>query len=303
MHRMGALTGEPRLEPLLRRQHDVVARRQLRALGSSDRVIGSWIARGLLMRVDRGVYALGRHRLTREGRWMAAVLATGEAAALSHASAVALWGLRPPDLPLIAVVLPGRSGREGRGRVTVHSSVQLGPAEVTRKLGIPVTRPERTLIDFADVTERRPVERALDEAMRLNLTTEARLLQAIELHPGRHGAAKLSAVLSEHAAGTTATENDFEELLITLCDTHDIPRPQCQVWIGSYRADFIWPAQSLIVETDGRATHGTRKAFEDDRARDTELTVTGYRTLRFTWRQLTEQPDWVARMLKQALGL
>jgi len=95
---MGALPGEPRLVALLRRQHDVVARRQLRALGFSEWAIGSWVERGLLLRIDRGVYAVGRHRLTGEGRWMAAVLATGNRAALSHASAVALWGLRRPDL-------------------------------------------------------------------------------------------------------------------------------------------------------------------------------------------------------------
>lgn len=86
---MGALPGEPRLVALLRRQHDVVARRQLRALGFSEWAIGSWVERGLLLRIDRGVYAVGRHRLTGEGRWMAAVLTTGNRAALSHASAVA----------------------------------------------------------------------------------------------------------------------------------------------------------------------------------------------------------------------
>jgi len=300
---MGALAGEPRLVALLGRQHDVVARRQLRALGFSDRKIGSWVARGLLIRIDRGVYAVGRHRLTGEARWMAAVLATGDRAVLSHASAVGLWGLRRPDLSLVAVVLPGSSGRGRRGRVTVHSSAQLGREEVTTKVGIPVTRPERTLIDFAEVTERRPFERALDEAVRLNLTTEARLRKAVDRHPGRLGAAKLSTVLSEHAAGTTATENDFEELLIAVCDDHAIPRPLCQVWIGNYRADFLWPAQFLIVETDGRATHGTRQAFEDDRARSAELTIMGYRVLRFTWLQVTDRPEWVARTVLAALGV
>ncbi len=278
---MGALAGEPRLAALLRRQHDVVARRQLRALAFSERTIGSWVKRGLLVRVDRGVYTVGRHRLTREGRWMAAVLATGNGAALSHGSAAALWGLCS-SASLVDVVRPGHSGRGRRGLVTVHSSVRLGVKEVTRHADIPVTRPERTLIDLAEVTERRPFERALDDAVRLKLTTEVRLRQATERHPGRPGAAELKAVLSEHATGTTATENDFEELLLSICDQHGIPRPECQQKLGPYRPDFRWPGQRLIVETDGFATHGTRLAFESDRERDVELKIAGWTVLRFT---------------------
>lgn len=90
--------------------------------------------------------------------------------------------------------------------------------------------------------------------------------------------------------------------MIVACDDHAIPRPLCQVWIGNYRADFLWPEQLLIVETDGHATHGTRQAFEHDRARDVELTTAGWRVLRFTWRQLTGEPEWLVRTLRQALG-
>lgn len=299
---ISALAVHPRLLMLLRHQHEVVARRQLRALGFGEARVTSWVRRGLLARVDRGVYTVGGHRLTQEGRWMAAVLATGDSAALSHRSAAALWGLRP-DRSLVDVVVPSDGGRGRRRRVAVHRSAQLTDAEVTRKRGIPVTCPERTLIDLAEVVDRRTLERALDEAVRLNLTTEAKLLRATERHPGRSGAAKLSAVLTEHAAGTTATENDFEELLLAICDEHRIPRPNCQERLGRYRPDFIWPEQLLIVETDGRATHGTHRAFEDDRARDVELTTAGWRVLRFTWHQLTGEPGWVARKLGQALGI
>jgi len=109
-------------------------------------------------------------------------------------------------------------------------------------------------------------------------------------------------LLADHAVGSTATENDFEELLIAVCDRYGIPRPLCQAAIGPYRPDFCWPQQRLIVEADGYATHGTPLAFEDDRERDAELRTLGWQVLRFTWPQLTRRPAWVAAKLKEALG-
>ncbi len=116
-------------------------------------------------------------------------------------------------------------------------------------------------------------------------------------HPGRPGAARLSALLSEHAIGTTATTNDFEELLIGICDDFGITRPRCQEPIGRYRPDFAWPDRKLIVEADSWESHGTRKAFEADRRKDAELHAMGWTVLRFTHRQMTRDREWVARML------
>ena len=165
-----------------------------------------------------------------------------------------------------------------------------------------MARPERTLIDFAEITGHRGLERATDEAARLRLTTEARLRRATDRHPGRPGAARLRALLSDHALGTTATENDFEELLVGICDGFGIPRPSCQAPVGRYRPDFAWPAQRVLVEADSWESHGTRAAFEQDRRRDNELRAGGWIVLRFTWRQLTRERDWVASMISHALG-
>ena len=230
---------------------------------------------------------------------MAAVLTSGPGAVLSHRSAAALWGLSKP-VPQIDVST-GRDRRNRRG-LRLHRPTQLPYTDLTRRHGIPVTRPPRTLIDLAEVVARRSLERALDESQRLGLCPEAALWAAVARRPGRIGAARLAAVLDEHAVGSTATENDFEELFLAVCDAYGIPRPECQQWVMGYRADFLWREQRVVVETDGRGTHTTDRAFESDRARDNELGSAGWAVRRFTWRQLTDRPDWVAAKVAEALA-
>ena len=232
---------------------------------------------------------------------MAAVVACGPGALLSHRCAGALWKLWRPG-PLMEVAVPRGSRRQSRGNLRVHRSTQLPYADVTRRHGIPVTKPPRTLLDLAEVVERRPLERALDEAERLRLCTPAQLRAVVKRHPGRIGGARLGAVLDEHDVGSTATENDFEELFLAICDAHGIPRPRCQQWVLGYRVDFLWPAERVVVETDGRTTHTTIRAFESDRARDNELGSADWAVRRFTLRQLTSHSDWVAEKVSEALS-
>ena len=285
---------DKRLLDLAARQHSVIARRQLLGLGFSRDQVDWRAQRGWLRPVHRGVYALGRTGLAREGVWMAATLALGDRAALSHRSAAELWALIPGCSSPVHVTVPGGGRRRRRG-LAVHRSP--AEAELTRKRGIPVTKPARTLIDLAETAPRRQLERATDEAVRQRLTTEVQLGQAIGRHPGRPGAAKLKALLGDHQTGTTATENEFEELLIGICDDFGIARPRCQEPVGPYRPDFLWPDRRLIVEADGWESHGTRKAFEADRRKDAELNALGWTVLRFTHRQMTRDREWVARML------
>lgn len=280
----------------------MIARRQLRALGMTEDAVKARLRRGAMIRVDQRVYAVGHDRLTERGRWMAAVLGSGDGAVLSHRSAGALWGLFTRSMPFADVSVPRTSGHRGRRGVVVHRSVHLAD-DITKKDAIPVTKPPRTLLDLAEVLNRRALERSLDEGERLRLCHRQDLLSAIERSPGRVGGARLAAVLRDHDIGSTATENDFEELLIGLCDANGIPRPAAQVQLGPYRADFCWRAAGVIVETDGFGTHSTRRAFEDDRARDVELEVSDWKVLRFTWRQLTRRSDWVVLKLTEALGL
>ena len=204
---------------------------------------------------------------------MAAVLAAGPGAALSHRSAAELWGLLPGCSSPIHLTVPGNGGRARRKGIAVHR----GRAPTARHRGIPVTTPERTLRDLRGGQR----ERAASEAQRLRLIAPEKAARL--LPEGRPVA------------------NRLERLLLDLCRDHGLPRPVCQAQVGPYRVDFLWPAQSVIVETDGHAAHGTRAAFEEDRARDAELAARGYSVLRFTWRQLTERGGWVAGTLRATL--
>lgn len=295
-------SNEP-LRALFESQHGVVTRRQLRALGLSDDAIDGRVRKGSLARVGRGVFAAGHGALTDRGRWMTAVLGCVDGTQLSHRSAAALWGMVERASPIVDVTAlrTARGGR--RGNVIVHRSGALGPAETTRRHGIPVTRPTRTALDLAEVVDRRALERALDAAQRLGLCSERQLRDAVRRNPGRLGATRLAAVLDEHALGSTATANDFEEAFLALCDEHGIERPEVNVpLLGRYRADFLWRTQSLVVETDGYATHTTHRAFESDHERDIELRDAGWEVRRFTWRQLVQRPGWVAGKVREVLG-
>jgi hypothetical protein len=282
------------------RQHGVVSAVQLLALGLSRPAVSRLVAAGWLRPVFRGVYSVGRGELTADGRCMAGVLAMTRAF-VSHASAAGLWGLieRRPVLVEVTVAVGPRRSRSG---LTVHRSANL-TEETTRKRRIPVTRPARTVIDMAERSERRSIERLLDATDRLSLCTEGDLLAAIHRHPGRRGAARVKQILAAHDIGSTATANDFEELFLAICDDHGISRPVVNRRRGAIVPDFRWPEHKLIVETDGWASHRTRLVFERDRERDIELQLEGWRVLRFTWRQLTERPDWVAAKVLAALDV
>ncbi len=243
-----------RLSALLSKQHGVVSRGQLRALRLSDAAIHGRVARNALVRVDRGVYAAGHDRLTQEGRWMAAVLASGPGAVLSHRSAGALWGVWRPG-PLIEVTVPRDNRRRSRGNLRVHRSTQLQFEDVTKKSGIPVTKPARTLLDLAEVVVGRPLERALDESTRLRLCTESQLHAVIARQLGRIGGARLKAVLDAHDLGSTATENDFEELFLAICDRYKTRarNVRCRYW-ATARTSSGTPSASWSRPTDARAT-------------------------------------------------
>ena len=286
---------------LAARQHGVVSRAQLRATGLGDGAVSYRLRVGRLHRIHRAVYAVGYPQLSERALFLAAALACGERAVVSHRSAATLWGVRPQAPRAVDVTIPGEAGRRQRRGLTIHRTRQLSDSEVTRRDGVPVTSPARTLLDLAEVLPCRPLERALDEAERLRLFKPRAIRAAIEANRGRVGAAALAKVLERHLPGSTMTCNDLEELFLALCDSHDLPRPAVNTPIGRFRPDFLWREQRLIVETDGRETHGTRAAFEADRARDAELTVAGYRVVRFTYRQVTNEPAVVARILRSLL--
>jgi very-short-patch-repair endonuclease len=283
-------------------QYGVIARAQLLELGLSADAVGRRVRSARLRPLHRGVYALGHRALRREAHWLAATLACGDGAVLSHVAAAALWAIRPSAAVLIDVTVPVASGRRRPG-LRVHRHAALLPAETTTEEAIPVTTPARTLLDLAATLPRRALERALDQAEVLRLFDRVALDAAVAAHRGRPGAPLLRAVLERHDVGATLTRSELEELFLRFCEQHGGERPQVNVAVAGFEVDFYWPRRRVAVEVDGYAFHRTRAAFERDRARDAALAAGGVRVLRFSHRQLTTRPQEVARALQAARSI
>lgn len=279
------------------RQHGVVALRQLRAVGLGPGAIAHRVRCGRLHRLHRGVFAVGHPRVTREGRWMAAVLAFEDGAALSHVSAAALWGLRPTNATGIHVTVPTCAGRTQRERIVIHRSRTLGSEDVTQVQAIPVTSVARTLFDVAGTLAPGPLERAVEQSLILRLFDVRAAQRLIDADPTRPGAATLARIVGALHDEPPLTRSELEGLMRDLCDARGLTRPHVNRFVEGDEVDFYWPARRLVAETDGHRTHGTRAAFENDRARDARLTLLGYRVVRFTHRQLTHERERVAATL------
>ena len=224
---------------------------------------------------------------------MAAVLACGQGAALSHASAAALWELRRTAPARIDVSVPTAGGRAHRP-IRVHRAATLRAHEATVKDAIPVTTPARTILDLAATLPAAHLENVLNRMEFLRLADHPALAALARAHPGHHGAHKLLATLGRYDAEANLTRSDLEILFRQICKDHALPEAAVNTMVEGKEVDFFFRAQRLIVEADSWRYHRTRRAFEDDRARDVLTTRAGYRTLRFTDRQLTDDPHSVA---------
>lgn len=286
------------------RQHGVVARRQLRNLGVGVDAIANRVRRGRLHPLHRGTYAVGHAVVSADGRLMAAALAVGERAVVSHASAADLWALRPTSRQDVDVTTP-QAGHPRPG-IRVHRSVSLVPEELAAVRGIPCTAVPRTLIDLGETAPRRAVEQALDRAEALRVFDLREVEAALERHRRRRGAATLRAVLDSHAVGTTIARSELEERFFHLCRDAGLPLPELNMPLALAdgeiaTVDALWRRERVVVETDGRASHGTAAAFERDRWRDAQLQRAGYAVVRLTWRRVVHEAPAVARTLGEIL--
>ena len=254
------------------------------------------VRRKRLTLLYRGVYAYGHSSLRAEGRWLAAVLACGEGSVLSHRSAVALHGVGRTTRTAIDVTTPRPSRRSVDG-IDRHAARSLHPDDITSLNAIPVTTIARTLLDLAEVVPRRRLDKSIEEADRRNLLDLAALDALIARSPGRHGLKPLAAALAAYRPEPAFTREELERRFLALCREAGLPPPSANIWIGDKEVDFLWPDERIVVEVDGWDTHRTRAAFERDRARDAQLTAQGYRVIRFTWRQVTQEPHTVVALL------
>ena len=234
---------------------------------------------------------------------MAAVLASGSGAVLSHRSAGRLWGLLQPRDEWVEVT--GPPGRRARRRGIVCRETVIADDERGLVDGIPVTSPFRTIFDLAAVAGKREVERAWHEAEVRQLTDRVSLPMLLERYPGRRGTRVLRELLdSGEPVGITRTE--FEEAFLRLVDACDLSRPRMNATLALrgrfFEVDALWERERVIVELDSRSVHGTKKRFESDRQRDRILVAEDYRTVHVTWLQLRDEPEAIAADLRLALG-
>lgn len=287
------------------RQHGVLTRKQLLSLGVGERAIPRWVRVGRLHRIYPGVYSIGHRLLTHNGSGMAACLACGDGAALSHRSAAGMWRLLAHDGRSWDVTVPrGSGGRSGPRGVRVHHSRGFSAAVTTVRQGVPVTTIERTLLDLAGAVSAQLLQRAVHEAEVLRLLNVSAVQNTISDGRGRGGTKALAA-----AIGVSAPDPDNSEFVhrfLVLCKAHGLPPPSVKTYLDSGRptqteVDILFHEHGVIVELDGAAVHMTRKRFEEDRRRDAALLARGYVTLRFTWRRLTEDSDNVAAEIHAVL--
>jgi predicted transcriptional regulator of viral defense system len=275
--RYGELDIHHQLAALAARQHAVFSLVQALALGLSANVVYKWAAAGKIHRVRKGVYSLvPPSLLTRDGNYMAAVLACGPGAVISHRDAGHLHEIRACHRARIDVTVPGRNAHRHDG-VDVHRSTTLTDADVMTIDGIPCTTLARTIMDLAGVVSQREVERAMEQAEMLQ-TLDARALEdQLERNVNAQAAGRLRRVLAAYQPGQAPTESEFEERMLALCRAIDVPVPRRQFYVDPgdgepmVRLDFAWPEHRYGIETNGRRYHSTARRFESDHRKQQRL--------------------------------
>jgi Protein of unknown function (DUF559) len=279
------------------RQHGVVARRQLLALGFGKRTIEHRVTRGRLHPIVPGVYAVGWPGLNRERRWMAAVLACGEGAALSHRSAAALWRIGTERARTIDVSVT-RHTRLRRTGLRVRARPTLTATEIVCRQGIPVTGVVQTLIDISTELGPTAVERAINEADKRDLIGPEALRAALGDHAGEPGVRPLRNLLDRHTF--RLSDSDLEILFRPIAAAAGLPLPHTKQIVNGFEVDFFFPSLGLVVETDGLRYHRTPSTQARDAKRDRAHILAGMTPLRFTHYEIKHERAQVMRALEHA---
>ena len=281
------------------RQHGVVSVGQLRRIGLDAKAVARGVTAGHLYRLHEGVYAVGRPALSWRGSYLAAVLACGPGAVLSHWSAGRIHGLT--ERSRLTVTIPHT--RAGPAGIEVHRSRMLAPLDVTELDGIPVTSVARTLLDLAAVAPGRELARLVDRAERLRLFDLAAVEEVLARARGRRGARALRAAIADWRPRDTRSE--LEDGFADMVDSARLEPPLFNVLVdgerGRYEVDALWPARRVVVELDGFAYHRTRRDRERDAERDADLELAGYRVVRLTRGDVTQRRDRTTRRLERLI--
>lgn len=287
---------------LASRQHGLVERHQLFGLGYSEKAIRHRVARGRLVRAQPGVYRLGGAPETREQRLLAACLAAGADAAVSHRAAAHEWGLAAfPDT--VEIVTPRPRWPRLRG-VHVHRSMDLKPDHIAWRHRMPVTKPVRTLVDLGAVAPW-AVADGLEKGLSVRLFGVASADAALDEfgRQGRTGIGIFRRAVDDRALGREVPDSVLEARMARLLRAQGLPAPRFQFWVTKeLRVDFAYPELLVAIEVDGFAIHGTASAMTADFVRQNRLVELGWTVIRFTWQQVVRQPESVARTILVTLA-
>ena len=292
---------QPPLRKLYEDQGGVAARWQLRDVGFGDGSVEWSLHSGKLVAHYEGVYSPVHRAISTQGRLMAAVLASGRGAVLSHQSAASWWGIRKAGSAVIhTTALTHRAGHPG---VRVHRSRTLLPRDATFHEDLPITTVARTLLDLAGVLGKQQLTKTCSEAERYRLLDMREFEDVIERSNGRRGVKNLiEAVREEYPL----TKSDFEDEFHAFLAERGFPTPITNAWLSvgdGWEPDVRWPTERVIVELDSWQWHGTtRRDFERDRRRDTQLEAAGWRVIRITWARFHAEPDAIEAELRSILA-
>jgi hypothetical protein len=286
---------------LAERQHGVLATWQLIEGGIGEGVIRRRREHGSLIPLHQGVYALGHQRLTREGRWMAAVLACGPGAVLSHFNAGHHWHMCGSRGPIEVLRQSGGFRLEGHRGIRLHQTRRLHEYEVTLERGIPVVVRERVLLDLAARTDAKRLERVVVQTYKSGQMDWGRLGQITKRRRGCKGVGRLRQIALEVDPEALETKSVSEIDFLALWRQMSMLMPVCNVLLEGHMVDFLWSAQKVIVETDSWSHHGDRPTFESDHQRDVDLVAAGYDIHRTTYKMLERNPEPFLRNVRRAL--
>lgn len=278
-------------------QRGVLTSRQLGTLGYSRDAISVEVAIGRLHRVHREVYSVGHPALSRHGQCLAAVLAGGDQAVLSHRSAAWLWGLTARWVLPVEITAP--SPRAHRSAIQVHSAKSLAPDDRRSTEGIPATSVARTLLDFA-ATDPTYLATALDRCERRGILDLIEIDSLIVRSRGFRGVARLREALEIHRT-PAFTRSGLERRFLALVKRAGLPRPEMNLFVDGYELDAYWPDASFAVELDTYDYHGGHSEFEHDRIRQEDLKLAGIEMTRITGVRLEREPAAVAQRLRRLL--
>jgi very-short-patch-repair endonuclease len=288
------------------RQHGLITLEQLEALGLTVQTIHERLIAGRIHRIHQRVYSLTPGVMTQRGKFMAAVLACGPGAVLSHRSAAYLWGLVDSWEPPIDVTAPNRRGRSPDG-VAAHRDGSLQPIDKTTLYGVPCTTVARTVLDFAGVEPDWKVRRVVAQGEVLQILDKAKLRALLKRSRRRRGVARLRLILDTIHPQTKRTRSELERLFLEMCARREVPEPEVNVWLATpsgerYQADFLWRDSKLIMEADSRRFHDTDSAFVSDRKRRQQLELAGWRVSQCTWEEVEVEPRRLAQTITGLLA-